>query len=347
LRGLLGSFLLATVATVVALVLAELAVRALPEPAPPPTEPPIPAEYRDLPELRSVRELIKPGSRGVSGGVLHRTNSLGVRGPEYDRDPPVGTFRIAVIGDSYTMGHGVEEQDAYPAVAESLLNARGDGVRYEVINLGVAGLAIQHSVRRLEQKGLWYRPHLIVYGFTPNDIMGDGFVESPPDLQRAARARIRRFDDSPSKLLRLVWPRLVKARSALWPTPGSYEYVLEENYFRNPTAARRFAASLDELAQLTSSSGVCGHVFIHTRMNDLWLHPLTRIYDHVATLSRERGLTAQVSFPFFRGHDASDLRLSTIDTHPNAKGHRLHAEALVSGLAALPAHCFEPGHFEP
>lgn len=347
-RGRFGSVLLAVAAAAFALGLAEIAVRLLPEERgslrP---NPPLPAEYRGLPRLRSVRELTRRANRGIFRGVLHRTNSQGVRGPDYDQKPPRGTLRIAVVGDSYTMGQGVEEQDAYPAVVESLLNDRGDGRRYEVINLGVAGLAIHHGMRRLKHVGLWYRPHLFVYGFTPNDILGPDYVETSPEMKRAIQETVGRFEDGPSKLLRMVWPRLVLARSALWPLPGTYEYILEENYFRNPEAAEHFAKGLDELADLARSRGVCGHVFVHTRMNQLWIHPFTRIYRHVAGAARERGLTANVSYPFLRRRDASALRLSLVDTHPNAAGHRLHAEALLDGLAALPDRCWKPDHFVP
>jgi lysophospholipase L1-like esterase len=348
LRGRVGSLLLALGATTFALGAGEAVVRGLSLAAPPESaeRTPLPPAYRNLPELRSVGELTTRAQRGVFRGVLHRTNSQGVRGPDYSPKPPRGTFRIAVVGDSYTMGQGVEEQDTYPAVVESLLNAREDGRRYEVINLGVAGLAIQHSMRRLERVGLGYQPHLIVYGFTPNDIMGDDYREPSPLEQAAAKEWIGRFDDSPLHLLRLLWPRLVLAYSALWPLPGTYEHVLEENYFRNPKAAARFTEGLDRLSRLANSRGVCGHVFVHTRMNQLAIHPFERIYRWVAEAARERGLSAYVSLPHFRGRDASALRLSVVDTHPNAQGHRLHAEALVAGLDRLPAHCLAPGHFE-
>lgn len=349
-RGLAGSLLLALVSVVFALALAELVVRALPDeqevaPAPPPA--PLPPELQGLPRLHSVRDLIAPNQRGVFKGVLYRTNSRGVHGPEYAPVPPPGTFRIVVVGDSYTMGQGVPEDEAYPAVAQAVLNARGDGVHYEVLNLGVSGFSIHHSMRRLEKVGLGYHPHLVVYGFTPNDIMGADYVETTPEQRQALREELDRFRDSPSKLLRLVWPRLVLARSALWPLPGTYEHTLEDNYFRNAAAARSFAEGLDELARVTRARGICGHVFIHTRMNQLWIHPFTRIYRHVAKLARERGLTAQISYPFFRGRDASALRISVVDTHPNAEGQRLHAEALVAGLDELPPECFRPESFEP
>ena len=195
--------------------------------------------------------------------------------------------------------------------------------------------------------GQSYQPHLIVYGFTPNDVMGPDYVEPSPEERAGLQELVHRFDGSPSKLLRTVWPRLVLGRSALWPLPGTYEYGLEENYFRDPKAAKQISDGLEELVRLAKSQGICAHVFVHTRMNQRWMHPFTRIYRHIANSARERGLSAHISLPFFRGRDGAALRLSVVDSHPNAEGQRLHAEALVAGLDELPAHCWSPGHFAP
>jgi lysophospholipase L1-like esterase len=340
-RALLGSLALALAATLLTLLAAEGVLRlrdALRAPGPPAR--PAPSPYPDLPQLHSLKDLIRPNTRGVFKGVLHRTNSRGVRGPEYTSDPAPGVFRIEVIGDSYTMGQGVAEDETYAAVAERLLSQRGR--RVEVINLGVSGLAIRHSIRRLEKRGLGYHPDLVVYGFTPNDILGPDYREGSPEEKAALEAWIHRFDDSPSLLLRTLWPRLVLTRSALWPLPGTYEYALEQNYFHNPPALRQITDGLDDLARLTRDAGICGLVFVHTRLDDLWIHPFTRIYRLVASLARERGLSAYVSFPHFRGRDVHELRISDVDSHPNAAGHRLHAEALVEALESMPPRCWQP-----
>ena len=47
-----------------------------------------------------------------------------------------GEDRIVVGGDSVTMGAGVWERQAYPALLEARLNERAEGIRYEVLNLG-------------------------------------------------------------------------------------------------------------------------------------------------------------------------------------------------------------------
>jgi hypothetical protein len=72
------------------------------------------ADAENLPVLQGLFELGRPNQRGIYRGAVHRTNSAGFRGRELTEAKPPGVFRVAVIGDSITMGSGVREDDTYP-----------------------------------------------------------------------------------------------------------------------------------------------------------------------------------------------------------------------------------------
>jgi lysophospholipase L1-like esterase len=308
------------------------------EPVPPPSGPDPALE--GLPELGSVYDLARPNQRGVFKGVLHRTNSAGMRGPEVSPTPPDGTFRIAVIGDSVTMGQGVDESEIYSARLQRALDAEDHGRRYEVLNLGIAGMNIVHGVQRLVNVGLPHHPDLVVYGYTLNDIEGPGYVRNDSDQVDAYQRLLTRHRDSRSALLRTLWPRLVVLRSGLRPLPGSYEYALEQNYFHRPEAWAQVVWGLDRLAEIAHREGICVDVFIHPVIQQLRLgHGFRRVYARVAELARARGLHATVAFAHFRGRDAAPLRFHVVDRHPTAEGHLLLAEALLEGLRDLPERC--------
>ncbi len=303
--------------------------------------PPDPA-LAGLPVITQVKELRQPNVRAVNAGVLYRSNSLGIRGPDHPRQPPPGVFRITVSGDSVTMGHGVREEDAYPAVLERLLNAGSDDDRFEVINLGISGLNIIHSLGRLELKGRFYKPDLVVYGFTLNDIEGGGYVRNTPEAQQRYAALLHRHANSRSRLLRLLWPRLVILAGSIRPLEGSYTKALEPNYFHNEKTRSRLDEGLDRLAAVGRIDGVCAHVFVHTRLEQLvFLHPSRRFYRLIEEKAAARGLTVTQSYPKLRWRLAESLRRSVFDPHPNAEGHRLFAEALYDGLRRLPPSCWE------
>ena len=87
-----------------------------------------PPEWAELPvsrtaDLRSV-ELV-PGFEGRFKGAPFRTNRWGMRDREYTREKPPGTFRIAVLGSSVTMGSGVGDGETFESLAERALNERG------------------------------------------------------------------------------------------------------------------------------------------------------------------------------------------------------------------------------
>jgi len=61
------------------------------------------------------------------------SNALGFREREITRKAP-GRYRIAVVGDSFTWGAGIERDERFSNVLEASL-----GPRYEVLNFGIPG----------------------------------------------------------------------------------------------------------------------------------------------------------------------------------------------------------------
>ena len=106
----------------------------------------------------------------VFGESRVRTNSAGMRSDlEFAVEKPAGTLRVVGIGDSGMFGWNVEQNEDYVTVLGRLLNARGDGRRYETLNLGVPGYNTQMEVDALIDKGLRYRPDIVVVGWCEND----------------------------------------------------------------------------------------------------------------------------------------------------------------------------------
>jgi len=336
-----ATLLLVLTSVALALGAAEIAVRVIyREPQMPPEEPLDPS-LAGLPQLDSVMKLGAKNVRGVHGTAFFRTNSDGFRGPEYSLAPPPNTYRIVMIGDSFTMGWKTDEDKIYATLVEKLLNEASAKTRYEVLNLGLGGLNTRLNVNRLVRIGLRYRPDLVVYGFTINDI------ETPQEFgmrdtgePNPLLAEWRSFADSPSRLLQIVWPRWVSVRYNIFHQPGSYGDRLHRWYFDEPDKWQRVAQGLDRLAAIGRSREICIHLLIHTKMAQFGLfHPFTPIYDRVEAAAHERRMTATQSYPAFRWRRTSDLRISPLDDHPNDAGHRILAEVLVEGLEQLPPHC--------
>src|SRR5262245_31158015 len=74
-------------------------------------------------------------------GIPIQTNQFGMRDSTTIALKTDSRCRIAVLGDSYTFGLGVREEETYPKVLEKLLKQSPAAARcqFEVLNFGVVG----------------------------------------------------------------------------------------------------------------------------------------------------------------------------------------------------------------
>ena len=335
--------------TGVGLAAAEILARATwrAEIAPARRKPP-PADHLETLE-ESVWVLAAPGVEGIYRGGYFHNNSAGFRGPEYAKTAAPGVLRIAVVGDSVTMGSGVSNDETYSALLGDLLARRLPGEKFEVLNFGLSGLNIEMVYQRTRKLVTSFHPDMIVYGFTLNDLEGEGYRTNRRDSGGVEeRKRYHRFADSRSYLLRLMWPRLQSLRDLISPPPQSYLAELQFNYFNNPPVWDRFKADLTKLANLAKQEDTPLVVFIHTTLAYLnWFHPYQPYYARMESVAAALGLPVIESLSVHRGYAAESLWVNAVDPHPNAEGHRLLARALADGIASLPAELRTPHARKP
>ena len=115
-------------------------------------------------------------------GVEVRTNSCGMRGPERSIAKERNLFRIALLGDSFAFGWGVNEEQSFAHLMEKNLNLFTAGrPKVEVLNFGVPGYSTFQQVALLEEKGLDFKPDVVLVYFIENDFHPPFFIR---DMQR-------------------------------------------------------------------------------------------------------------------------------------------------------------------
>jgi hypothetical protein len=110
---------------------------------------------------------LKSNIKGMSvfSGKILNSNSKGFRGKEeYEYRRTIGKQRIIVLGDSFTFGEEVSDDETYSSKLESGLQ------NIEVLNLGVQGYGNDQMLLRLQEEGIKYHPDIVVLGFTYIDI---------------------------------------------------------------------------------------------------------------------------------------------------------------------------------
>ncbi len=122
-----------------------------------------------------------PGSKGCSiareWNVPYVINSDGLRDREYSKQPSPGSFRILVLGDSFTEGYGVTSEKSFSKILEEKLNNSGNG-GYDVINAGVASYSPLLEYLYLVKKGLALNPSAVLLFYDFGDLKDDAEYEA-------------------------------------------------------------------------------------------------------------------------------------------------------------------------
>jgi lysophospholipase L1-like esterase len=101
-------------------------------------------------------------------------NSDGWRGPEPALKPPPGTFRIALLGDSYIEAFEVPYEKTVGELMEARLSAlRGTPV--EVLNFGNGGYGTTQHLLTLQHEVWKYSPDLVLLAVTTGNDISDNY----------------------------------------------------------------------------------------------------------------------------------------------------------------------------
>lgn len=98
-----------------------------------------------------------------------RLNNMGYREREFDRAKQPGVYRIAFIGDSFTFGQGIAENERMSNILEAELRQHRNGV--EVLNFGRPGNNTADEVGVLQDHVLPNAdPHFVLLQWYVNDV---------------------------------------------------------------------------------------------------------------------------------------------------------------------------------
>ncbi len=103
-------------------------------------------------------------------GIGLTTNSQQLRGTgDYGRENSDDRYRILCLGDSYTMGYGVGDEDTFPA----LLAQQHPAI--DTINMGLGGYGIDQAYMSYRRDGTKFDVDVLVFAF----IIGDFYRMNP------------------------------------------------------------------------------------------------------------------------------------------------------------------------
>jgi hypothetical protein len=166
-RNLVAKLLLVLIGFLLGAVVAEIALRVAGYSYP---------EFYTRDSVRGAALL--PGAEGwfrKEGEAYVRINSDGLRDQEHSVPKPANTFRIAILGDSYSEALSVSLEEAFWFVMGRKLQNCPElqGKNVEVINFGVSGYGTALELLTLREKVWKYSPDLVLLAVTTNNDVTD------------------------------------------------------------------------------------------------------------------------------------------------------------------------------
>ncbi len=337
LRVAAGRLVAATLATLLALALAEAALLVW---DPPMSRPRVKSYAMYSPELGWMN---RPGAEGwhVDIGYHIRINSHGLRGPEISLDKPKGVFRILGLGDSFSFGWGVEEDKTYLRVLESKL--RVAGYRIEVLNAGVPAWHSVQSLGYLMKRGLRFKPDLILAEFFVDDVYKSSLEQHVKSAKatklREEEADVRRRKASGwSPRLYNMWFNYQKIRRAERDYKRrnphanfeSEQKTLPRDFDKKAGRVADLKEMIAEWKETREKIGVPIVIYYMPAGGALNSLPHQGEYRALRQLSLEAGLPFYDVVKLFESDPAPrKLYQHPKDGHIGAKGHTVLADALA------------------
>jgi hypothetical protein len=154
-------------------------------------------------------------SEAVGWPPWQEFNKDGLRDRTRPQDKPAAFWRVAVLGDSVTLGAELRPYEAYPQLLEARL--RAEGRRIEVMNVALWGWSTRQERIAYERIARPYHPDQVLLAVCLNDIPElQNNLTRPPRWLAALHARsalVRRIVNAPAREIDSV-ERLFEQRDA-------------------------------------------------------------------------------------------------------------------------------------
>lgn len=273
------------------------------------------------------------GAFDAANAVESRTNALGLRGREVGVAKAPGTFRILGLGDSYTFGEGVGDDETFLARLEAGLNRSGGPARFETVNAGVSSYNTADEVTYLERRWVALAPDLVLITFVLNDAYDEsvfgalqkGYADGMLSLAKERTV-------AGSRLLAYLYDRWLR-----WSAGRRTAEVYRSQFSGSPLIPgnrwESCRSALARAARLAEGRNFRLALAIFPELHRLdGGYPFRAVHELVRRDAEALGIPVLDLFDAFRGRDARELWAHPADHHPNAEAHRIAADAILAFL---------------
>jgi hypothetical protein len=263
-------------------------------------------------------------------------NKVGFRDNDYSIEKSDGVFRILIVGDSQTFGHGIDRlEDTYPKKLESRLNSSASKTKFEVLSFARPGWNADSHIQYLYKKGLAYQPDLILLAFYHNDILPPAYFDcDSTDQDIVDSDHFLNPVLNSSSVYRFLKFRINRGLEAAGEKPNYIQCRKEIYDSRAWDMQKVYLDTLIGTAQVNRTHFMMTVIPVLFRLDDDY--PMQFAHDKLAGFCTERNLECVDLFDkAIRGVDAKEYVVSEGDRHLNEKGSELVANVLFETLKPL------------
>jgi len=257
-----------------------------------------------------------------------RYNSLDFREREFDIEKSPGTYRIAVIGDSFAYGQGIEEQERFSNLLENWLNEQSVDREYEVLNFARPGYETLDHVEVLEETVLRINPDFVLLQWFINDVQGH---ESEKYKAGQSLNLVSWTLRTRSALFYLIHGQIARFTS---PEYSFEDYQVAEFGDEESRASVAAKGTLQAFVRACRNRGIAVGIVV---FSDSYFSEtlLDFLADRVLTLCEEESIPCVDMRDKLLVHkEGQKLWASRLDPHPSAFANKLAAESLMDSEIA-------------
>ncbi len=287
----------------------------------------------NLPDEWKTKEASVSGAKRAFywHGKLHILNKDKMRRASPFPAKKSNTFRIIVIGDSFTYGQGVAEKDTYPKILENLLK---ENYRVEVLNLGTPGYQIEDLLELVKKFTPKLKPNLIIYGVCHNDFLPSGKMRAennmrdPFPIPRNLKTILLQKSLTGAFLARKYNDALIKL--------GIRESFISDILKDFNSHQKRFSKNAKEINNYILNLGLPP---IIAMVLDQCPGCDTKQYNLTSTAEKylsQAGMTVIPTKDYYAKYWGQSMIVSSWEKHPNEKAHRIFANYFFQKIKQLP-----------
>ncbi len=242
-----------------------------------------------------------------------RTNNFGLRGADVELTKTPDTVRIAFVGDSVTLGYGVEEEHIFVSVFRDRIQ-RQSIQPVEALNFGVDGYSTPQIAELMRTKVVSFQPDHTVYTICLNDF----------DFTTSAGEKVRYFRKPTSFFLVKMEHLYRKLRGLDFHT---------HKFRKNRKQVYR------EILDMKSSAEQAGRSFemallpiFPQRVNSFAYYPHEEIHHDVEIFAKSEDIPFTDILKVFRTRGGPPRAYANDVWHPNVDGHRVIGEVFAQSF---------------